>query len=133
MYNERDARRDKIAFTVIILVSIIFVGMLIHSVVDSYINPPSEIYGERQILDEWRTKCLDEDCYHVINKLKTQASIISNIDRPNEDSKDIVALIESDEDFAEGLTIKLRDWETGEELSTYPQEEHKWYQLFKKY
>ena len=128
---------DKIFFKCVGLLSLALVYLLpiyvIYSLIDYYINPPSEIYGERQILDEWRTKCLDEDCYHVINKLKTRASLISNIGSPNEDYEDVLALIEADEDFAEGLTIELRDWETGEELSTYPQEEHKWYQLFKKY
>jgi hypothetical protein len=133
--------KDKFLIAVFWLLGIAVFGTLfvyipasiIYAAYDRIQNPPSEIYGERQTLDEWKKKCLNEDCDEVFYRLKTKASVMSNIGQPNEKVTDILAILEADEGFIESLTIELRDWETGAELSTFPQPDHRWYQLFKKY
>lgn len=112
---------------------IYFPASLVYNIYDRIKNPPSEIYGERQVLDEWKLKCSDEDCYEKYYRLKTKAEFISQIGKENETVSEVLVKIEADEYFEEWLTLELRDWESGEELQTFPQQKHKWYQIFKSY
>jgi hypothetical protein len=99
-------------------------------IVDRIQNPPSEIYAENQTLDKWKTFCIEgnsEDCEVYGRRLKTKSYLLSK-----ENEVDIISVIEVDE-FNMQLSIKLRDWNTGELIQPFPQEKHKWYQFFKNY
>lgn len=100
------------------------------SFVDRIQNPPSKIYAENQTLDKWKTFCIkgnSEDCDVYGRRLKTKSYLLST-----ENEVDIISVIEVDE-FNMQLSIKLRDWNTGELIRPFPQEKHKWYQFFKNY
>ena len=100
------------------------------SFVDRIQNPPSKIYAENQTLDKWKTFCIEgniEDCDVYGRRLKTKSYLLST-----ENEVDIISVIEVDE-FNMQLSIKLRDWNTGELIRPFPQEKHKWYQFFKNY
>ena len=100
------------------------------SIVDRIQNPPSKIYAENQTLDKWKTFCIEgnsEDCDVYGRRLKTKSYLLST-----ENEVDIISVIEVDE-FNMQLSIKLRDWNTGELIRPFPQEKHKWYQFFKNY
>lgn len=109
------------------------------SIVDRIKNPPSEIYAENQVFDEWKSYCIDryqDDCDLWGWRLKTKSFLYENLDRlgvPRDDNNvDIVSVIEVDEFYSE-LSIKIKDWNTGEIINPFPQKEIKWYELFKSY
>lgn len=100
--------------------------------IDQIQNPPSEIYAENQTLDKWKSFCIDgeseDGCELEGYRLKTKSKLgsINQVPIP------VISVIEVDQ-YYEGLSITLRDWKTGEIIQPYPQQEHKWYQFFKKY
>jgi hypothetical protein len=107
-------------------------AVIICEVYDGIQNPPSEIYGERQRLDYWSKKCVDEDCYDYTYTLKIKSILYSNLDQDNETESDVVAFLVVDDMYME-LSIELKDWNTGETISPYPQPRHSWYEIFKNY
>ena len=50
----------------------------------------------------------------------------------NDDEIDIVSVIEFDEYYMQ-MSIKMRDWNTGDIIQAFPQEKHKWYEFYKSY
>jgi hypothetical protein len=99
-------------------------------VVDRIQNPPSEIYAENQVFDKWKSYCIErdnEDCDVYGSRLKTKSLMFFN-----DDEVDIVAVIEVDE-YNMQLSIKIRNWNTGDIIQPFPQEKHKWYEFYKSY
>jgi hypothetical protein len=99
-------------------------------VVNRIQNPPSEIYAENQVFDKWKTYCIErdnEDCDVYGSRLKTKSLMFFN-----DDEVDIVAVIEVDE-YNMQLSIKIRNWNTGDIIQPFPQEKHKWYEFYKSY
>ena len=101
-------------------------------VYDRIQNPPSDIYAENQVFDQWKSYCIEgdsEDCYVYGSRLKTQSKMYMN---DNDDEIDIVSVIEVDEYYMQ-MSIKMRDWNTGDIIQAFPQEKHKWYEFYKSY
>ena len=99
-------------------------------VVDRIQNPPSEIYAENQVFDKWKSYCIErdnEDCDVYGSRLKTKSLMFFN-----DDEVDVVAVIEVDE-YNMQLSIKIRNWNTGDIIQPFPQEKHKWYEFYKSY
>jgi hypothetical protein len=93
-------------------------------------NPPSKIYAENQVFDKWKSYCIDgdsEDCYVYGSRLITKSYAYVN-----DDEIDIIAVIEVDE-FNMQMSIKMRDWNTGDIIQPFPQIKHKWYEFYKSY
>jgi hypothetical protein len=122
-----------------ILSIILSIGILLYipvkcsiDLVDRIQNPPSEIYAENQTLDKWKSFCIDgeseDGCELEGYRLKTKSKLgpINQVPIP------VISVIEVDE-YYEELSITLRDWKTGEIIQPYPQQEHKWYEFYKKY
>ena len=117
-----------IIFTVIIAVLIPVKCSM--AVLDRIQNPPSEIYAENQVLDKWKSYCIEddgEDCYAYGRRLKTKSFMYVN-----DDKIDIIAVIELD-DYNVQMSITLRDWNTGDLIQPFPQKKHKWYEFYKSY
>ncbi len=102
------------------------------SLFDRIQNPPCKIYAKNQTFDKWKSICIDgereDGCelegYRLITK--------SKLGPLNQAPIPVISVIEVDENY-EQLSITLRDWKTGEIIQPYPQQEHKWYEFYKKY
>ena len=95
-------------------------------------NPPSKIFAENQILDTWKSFCIEgeseDGCELSGYRLKTE----SVIGLMNQVPVNVLSVIEVDENYEE-LSITLKDWKTGKIIQPYPQQKEKWYQFNKKY
>lgn len=101
-------------------------------IIDRVQNPPSEIYAENQTLDKWKSLCLkgesENGCEVFGHRLKTKSKLGPMKAVPIS----VISVIEVDENFDE-LSITLKDWQTGEIIQPYPQENEKWYEFNKQY
>lgn len=108
---------------------------IIRSVVRRVNNPPSEIYGERQELNEWKYRCDHgsndghggEECDSYYYLLKSKSWLVEG-----KDTNLVVAVIELDVE-SDVMLVTLRDWNSGNNIQLFPQREIKWYQLFQYY
>jgi hypothetical protein len=95
-------------------------------------NPPSKIYAENQILDKWRSFCIDGESENGCELSGYRLITKSKLGPMREVPIYVISVIEVDENYEE-LSITLKDWKTGEIIQPYPQEKEKWYQFNKKY
>ena len=98
----KDALFDSIIWLTGIIFFVFIIGSMLFfpvkcgfELIDRIKNPPSEIYAENQVFDEWESYCIawyNDDCDLWSWRLKTKSFLYENLDRlglPRNDNNDV--------------------------------------------